>query len=275
MNKLSSKIGFMGAGNMASALIQGLLKHKHSAANLFVYDLNPNKLKALAKLGVRSSKNPADLLLKADILILATKPQDLKAALAELTPHLRKHLVISIATGIDTLTLAKFIPSSCRVIRSMPNNPALIGEGITALYCAQKLPSSEKSKVEKIFQGAGDFLWVKNEEQLDAVTGLSGSGPAYVYQFVEALTQAGIKQGLPKDIAYSLSLKTVLGSALTLFKTKEKPNSLIPLVTSKKGTTLAGLAVMKKGKFNHLIAETVKAATRRAKEIRNELKKGS
>ncbi len=275
MNKLTAKIGFVGAGNMANALLQGLLKNKQAPSTLFVYDLNSKKMKTLTNLGIRSCKNPAELLSKSEIIILATKPQDLKLALTELKPHLQKHLVISIATGIDTATLAKFIPSSCKIIRSMPNNPALIGEGVTALYCAQKLQSSEKAKVEKIFQGAGDFLWVKKEEQLDAVTGLSGSGPAYVYQFVEALTQAGVKQGLPEEIAYSLSLKTVLGSALTLLKTKEKPSTLIPLVTSKKGTTLAGLAVMKKGKFNQLIAQTVKAATQRAKEIRNELKKGS
>lgn len=273
-NNTFSHIGFLGAGNMANALIQGLLKSKHPASQIFAYDIHPDKVKKLSRQGLRLCKSPEELLAKAGLIVLATKPQDLKAALEALKASLKKHLLISIAAGIDLATLSKSTPSSCKIIRSMPNNPALIGEGITALYSASPLKAQEKSSVEKVFKGAGDLLWVTREEQLDAVTGLSGSGPAYVYQFVEALTQAGIRQGLPEEMAYQLSLKTLLGSALTLLKTKEKPKTLIPLVTSKKGTTLAGLAALKKNGFNQSISRCVEAATRRAKEIRKELKRG-
>ncbi len=207
------------------------------------------------------------------MIVLATKPQDLKAALQGHSKYFRAHTVLSIVTGVDLATLSQLLPKSCKIIRSMPNNPALIGEGMTALFAKKPLSSSERKQIENIFKGVGDVLWVKNENQLDAVTGLSGSGPAYVYQFVKALTQAGVRQGLPQKMAYSLALKTLVGAALTLFKTGKSPEELISLVTSKKGTTLAGLAVMKKKGFNKMVEQVVAAATQRAKEIKIEFKR--
>ncbi len=268
-----SKIGFLGAGNMAGALMMGLSKQGCPASLLFAYDVDSSKLKKIrSRLKIKICESPHELLQKTNVIVLATKPQDLKSALRPLRKHFKKHLVISIAAGMDLATLSKFIPTSCKIIRAMPNNPALIGEGITALFSKKSLSSSERKNVENIFQGAGEFLWVKKENDLDAVTGLSGSGPAYVYQFIVALTQAGVKQGLSQEISHRLALKTVMGSTLTLVKTGKKPQELIPLVTSKKGTTLAGLAVMKKKKFDQTIIETVAAASRRAHEIKNELK---
>lgn len=272
--KNSSRIGFLGAGNMARALISGLLKNKLSASQIYAYDIQAltlQKLKSHFKIQV--CKNAEELVLKTDIVLLATKPQDLKAALQSLKPFFKNQILISIAAGIDLDTIARVTPKTCKIIRSMPNNPALIGEGITALYTHHVLSGAEKNRIENIFLGSGDILWVKKEDQLDAVTGLSGSGPAYVYQFIQSLTEAGVAQGLTESMAYPLALKTVLGSALTLLKTGKTPAELISLVTSKKGTTLEGLSMMKKKGFDKIIKLTVAAATRRAKEIKKELKK--
>lgn len=257
---------------MASALLTGLVKQGQAPSSLFAYDLNSTRLKGLrSQLKIQICKNPVELVQKSQILILATKPQDLKGALQTLRPYFRKHLVISIAAGIDLWTLSRLLPS-CKLVRSMPNNPALIGEGITALFSKHKLKRFEKNIIETVFKGCGEALWVQQEDQLDAVTGLSGSGPAYVYQFVQALTQAGMAQGLSEKVAYPLVLKTLIGSALTLLKTGKKPAELIPWVTSKKGTTLAGLSILKKKGFDKIIQQTVAAATLRAKEIKKEIK---
>ncbi len=272
MNHKNIKIGFLGAGNMAQALIRGLLK-TINASHLFAYDLDAKKLKKLAsQLKIKTCKTSSELLEKSNIVILATKPQDLKNALEPLKAYFKKHLVISIAAGIDCSTLAKLLPKSCKIIRSMPNNPALIGEGITALW-GKNISVAERKKAEQVFEGAGEFLWVKKENDLDAVTGLSGSGPAYVYQFAKALSHAGIQQGLSKEQSYQLTLQTLLGAAHTLKQSGQTPEQLIPLVTSKKGTTLAGLTIMKKKNFDQIIQQTVAAATKRSQEIRNELKK--
>lgn len=274
MKKNKLTIAFLGAGNMASAMMRGLVDSKLAApSSLLAYDPQLPKLKALSKrLGIVACRNADEMAARCEVLVLATKPQDLKAALQALRPSLTDQLVVSIAAGIDLATLSRLIPKACKLVRSMPNNPALIGEGITALFSRQILKPAERQAAESLFQACGDVLWVKQEEDLDAVTGLSGSGPAYVYQFVEALAQGGLRQGLSQEIAYPLALKTVLGSALTLLKTGQSPQDLIPLVTSKKGTTLAGLAVLKKGKFDSVIAQAIAAAAKRAKEIRKELK---
>ncbi len=270
---MAIKIGFLGSGNMAKALMQGLLKNKTKASSIFAFDVDSKKLKNLkSQLKINTCSKAEELLEKSNIVILATKPQDLKAALQNLKSHFTKQIVISIAAGVDLATLSKQLPTSCKLLRSMPNNPALIGEGITALFSKNRLSSQEKKVVESVFTGSGEVLWVDNEDQLDAVTGLSGSGPAYVYQFVKALTQGGVKQGLAHKTAYILALKTLLGAALTLQKTGQSPEVLIPLVTSKKGTTLEGLNVLRKRKFDQTLIETVAAATRRAREIKKELK---
>lgn len=266
------KIGFLGAGNMAQALIRGLSKKVH-AAQIFAYDIDQSKLKKLtSKLKIKACHTAAELIEKSNIVILATKPQDLKTALKPLKPYFKKHLVISIAAGIDYSILVKLLPKTCKIIRSMPNNPALIGEGITALW-GKNISVSERQITEQIFKGAGDFIWLRHESQMDAVTGLSGSGPAYVYQFAKALSEAGVRLGLAKEQANQLTLQTLLGAALTLKQSGQTAEQLIPLVTSKKGTTLAGLTVLKKKKFDQIIHQTVAAATRRSQEIQNELKK--
>ncbi|MFO1518576.1 MAG: pyrroline-5-carboxylate reductase [bacterium] len=266
-------IGFIGGGNMAQALISGMIRQGMTPQQIFVSDPDPQKLRKLAqKFKISSVKNNLDLMQKCRTIVLATKPQDLIPILREIAPAVSGHTMISIAAGIDRATLLKPFKGALRLIRAMPNNPALIGEGITGLYGPPSLSATEKKAVEAVFRGSGDVLWVNREADLDAVTGVSGSGPAYVYRFVEALGRAGEKVGLPTDVAYRLALKTTLGAALTLQKTGKLPQELIPLVTSKKGTTLAGLQVMEEKGFEKLLEQTVKAATKRAGEIRKEFK---
>jgi pyrroline-5-carboxylate reductase len=276
--KKSPRVGFIGAGNMAQALISGMLRKGHPPRRILTHDVDPSRPKALAKrFGVASAKNIAQVLKDCEIVVLAVKPQDLKKVLGEIASLVKNHLIVSIAAGVDCETLTKNLKSGnknakFKLIRAMPNNPALIGEGITVLSSSSPLSRKEIQTAERLFEGAGEVLWVRQESLLDAVTGLSGSGPAYLYRFVEGLAVGGEKAGLPSSVAYRLALKTVLGAALTLEKTGRNPSQLIPLVASKKGTTLEGLKVLKKSGFDRILIRTVHAASKRAREIRKEMK---
>ena len=276
---MKTTVGFIGAGNMAEALMAGMLKDGFPRNALSASDRDRSRLKRTGgKLKIRTLSTNSEIAKNCGVLVLATKPQDLSQVLSEISPDLKNQLLISIAAGIDTETLRKISKSpgrksALKIVRAMPNNPALIGQGITALFSKDRLSPGERRTVEAVFQGSGDLIWVKKESWLDAVTGLSGSGPAYLYSFVRALSEGGRRVGLPSDLAERLALKTTLGAALTLEKTRKSPSELIPLVTSKKGTTLAGLQVMKKAGFERIMAQTVKAAARRARQIRMEMKK--
>jgi len=284
----SSSTGFIGAGNMAQALIAGMRRLGIKPSQIGAHDPDRVKLKKVAaQFKIQSFSDNREVVRKCGLIVLATKPQEMKAVLREIAPEITNQGIVSIAAGLDTATLAKNLKlktstqggsksrgqnSKLKLVRAMPNNPALIGEGITALYSPSPLSPKEKRRVENLFRGAGEVLWVHREKDLDAVTGLSGSGPAYLYRFVEALSQAGVKMGLKPPIAHRLALKTVLGSALTLQRTGKSPSELIPLVTSKKGTTLSGLKILDKRRFNLIIHQTVRAATQRARQILKELK---
>ncbi len=269
-------LGFIGAGNMAQALIAGWVSKGQSASSILISDANPQKLSQLKKkYGVLPVSSNQELVQKASQIVLAVKPQDLRQVLSEIVPFVKNQTFVSIAAGIDLSFISRHLTSPSQkkaplVLRAMPNNPALIGQGITALYTPLKLNSSQKKNIQNIFLGAGQVLWVEKEKDLDAVTGLSGSGPAYVYLFTEALIQAGIARGLSLEIASQLVISTLVGSSLMIQKTMQKPEELIAQVTSKRGTTLAGLQVLKKGGLFRLIKKTVRAATLRAQQMRKE-----
>ncbi len=253
---------------MAQALISGMIKSKISPQTIFAYDIHSSQLKKIGQqFKIKTSSSLQEIFENCSSIVLAVKPQNFPELIQDIISFAQNHLLISIAAGIETASLKKL---KGKIVRAMPNNPALIGEGITALFSSQKLKKEELNKVEKIFQGSGEFLWVKKESELDGVTGLSGSGPAYVYRFVKALTIAGEKVGLKKSDANQLAIKTVLGAALTLQKTGKSPEELISLVTSRGGTTLAGLKVLDQKKFDRTIIDTVRAATDRAKELKKE-----
>jgi len=263
---MKQTIGFIGAGNMAKALIQGMLREGFLASQIWVSDADFTKTHSLKKeLKVKVASN-TELASRVNFLILATKPQDLKKALQEIAPKIKSQCVISIAAGVNLKTISKYLKTPSCLVRSMPNNPALVGAGITAFF-SKRISANNQRKIEKIFKGCGKTLWVKKESDLDSVTALSGSGPAFVYYFIQGLSEAGEKLGLSPKIASLLALETVYGASLTLLKTKRSPAELIPLVASKGGTTLAGLEVLQKMHFKKILETTLQKASRRAKEL--------
>ncbi len=265
------KIGFIGGGNMAEALIAALLRKKiYAIKQIGVSEPNKDRIKFLKKkYGIVSFSSNQELAEASSILLLAVKPQHMTEVLEDLQPSLNKnHLLISIAAGLDTSYFFKKISPTTRFIRVMPNACALIGEGAAALYASPSSTAADRQTALKIFQAAGQALFVSDESLLDVVTAVSGSGPAFVYLFAEALIHAAQKRGLSATQARSLVVQTILGSGRMMEKTNEEPQSLIQKVASKGGTTEAGLTILTEGHFKDLIDKTIEKATHRARELR-------
>lgn len=269
------RIAFLGAGNMAAAMIDGLLA-KNSAlaaagvkgpADLSCYTASGKSAITLAaRTGVVRASSLDELLAGADILVVAFKPYHLGPAdprLAELTAET---LVVSILAGKRLASLAKTFPCARNIVRAMPNTPGQIGAGITAWCSLLPLAAGDRVVVDAILGALGQVVALA-ETQLDAVTGLSGSGPAYVFEFTAALRDAGEAAGLDRSTAWKLAMETVLGSARLMASTGTEPETLRDQVTSPNGTTFAGLQRMKAGDFRGLIKETVLAAAARSEEL--------
>jgi pyrroline-5-carboxylate reductase len=262
------RIGFIGGGNMAEALIKGLLAGGVPAADLSVAEPFEERRASLSdRYGIAITGNNGSVAAESDVIILAVKPQIAPAVLAEIggaiTPE---KLLISIMAGIRTDAIEAACPAGTRVVRVMPNTPALILSAASAIAPGAAATSDDISLVRRIFELVGK-AWLVDEKLLDAVTGLSGSGPAYVLTFIEALSDAGVKNGLPRDVASGLAAQTVLGSAQLLLETGEHPALLREKVTSPGGTTIAGLHVLEKEGFRGTIINAVDVATARSKEL--------
>ena len=262
-------ISFIGAGKMAEALIKGLLRSKLvSARNIIASDPDRKQLKSIEntyKIRVADSNIKAA---SGDIMILAVKPQKMKEVLGELKGVANNKLVISIAAGIKIATLEKYMPKA-RIIRVMPNNPCLIGEGISAICEGRKASKKDMDTVRKIFGFAGKVIDVP-EGQMDAVTALSGSGPGFIYYVIEAFMDAGRKLGFSGETSKELVLQTFLGSVKTAMITGKSPEVLREMVSSPGGTTLEGLKVLEKGKVKGILVRAVLSACRRAEELSRE-----
>jgi pyrroline-5-carboxylate reductase len=262
-------IAFLGAGNMGGALIQGLRdKDILPPKSIWAADVRQERLKYLEdthRINVTSDNQQA--VGEADIIVLAVKPQQLDSLLAEIQPLVgESKLVISIAAGITLAHLQSRLGGKARIIRVMPNMPALVGAGMAAL-CSGKQARPEDLKLgEEVFGCVGETVVVK-EDLMDAVTGLSGSGPAYVMVVIEALADAGVKLGLPRDTALQLAAQTVLGAAQLLKQKGLHPAQLRDMVASPGGTTIAGLCVLEQGGLRAALIEAVEAAARRSKEL--------
>lgn len=257
------KITFLGGGNMARALIGGLLAKGYAAQALAVVEVSPEARKRLAaEYGVHASAAPDAVTAAAEVMVLATKPQDLRSALSRFT-GLENTLVISIAAGVRTDALSRWLGGHRRVVRCMPNTPALIGEGIAALYALPEVTAQERQKAEAILRAVGEVVWVHEERLLDPVTALSGSGPAYVFWFIEQLAASGIRLGIPEDVSMKLALQTVLGAAKLAAQSDRSAAELRQQVTSKGGTTEAALEVFAQEKLAERIAKALEAASRR------------
>src|SRR5271157_430742 len=266
---LSKKIGILGVGNMGSAFIRGILaRDLVDAGNVFVFDIDDTKVAPIQEqYGIQVTTDEIDLLSKVDILILAVKPQVLPEMMAKIGPEVTaEHVIMSIAAGIPIATLKKHLSNYAAVIRVMPNTPAMVGEGISA-YCSEEQISPEiKELIEGILGALGQFIEVQ-EKLMDAVTGLSGSGPAYMFLIVDALADGGVKMGLPKAQALKLAAQTMLGAAAMIIKENKHPAELKDIVTSPGGTTIAGLHELEKGGIRAALMNAVEAATLRSREL--------
>jgi pyrroline-5-carboxylate reductase len=263
------KIGFLGAGKMATALARGFVRAEIAfPKEISASDPHPAARKSFAsELGAKTSAANLDVAKSASILVLATKPDQVAAVLAEISGAFTKnHLLISIAAGVTLAKLEAALPAGARVIRVMPNTPALVGAGASAFALGKNASVADAELAKKLLSSVGVAFQVK-ESLLDAVTGLSGSGPAYVYQFIEALSDGGVAAGLPRDIATKLAAQTVLGGAKMVLETGEHPGALKDQVTSPGGTTIEGLHALEKGKLRATVISAVRAATEKSKKL--------
>ena len=266
---IEGSIAFLGAGNMAGALIRGLLRAKvYAPERILATDIRPERLETLsADHGVRVLQDNVSAARQADVVVLATKPQVMGRLLEEVHAELKpSKLVVSIAAGIPLETIERRLPKGARVVRVMPNTPALVDAGATAISLGHSATAEDRDRVERIFQSVG-ITTVVDGMLLDAVTGLSGSGPAYVFLIIEALADGGVKAGLHRDTATRLAAQTVLGAAKLLIETGEHPGRLKDMVTSPGGTAIAGLHTLESGGLRRTLIDAVEAATGRAREL--------
>ena len=263
------KIGFLGAGKMATALAKGFLNAKLvEAGQLFAADPYASAREHFAtETGAKTFAANLDVVRAADVLFLATKPDQVAPALAEISGTFGKdHLLISIAAGITLAKLESGLPPGARVVRVMPNTPALVGAGASGFAAGKNALPADGELAKKLMSAVGMAVPVK-ESLLDAVTGLSGSGPAYVYQFIEALSDGGVAAGLPREVATRLAAQTVLGGAKMVLETGLHPGALKDQVTSPGGTTIEGLHELEKGGLRGTVMSAVRAATEKSKKL--------
>ncbi|MGH8706647.1 MAG: pyrroline-5-carboxylate reductase, partial [Burkholderiales bacterium] len=259
-------------GNMASALIGGLrARGTRRSAICVVEPVAAARRRVAARFKVRTCAAPDARALTADTMVLAVKPQDMRAAAAALAGKLGGKLVISVAAGIRLQDLARWLGGHAKLIRCMPNTPALIGAGIAGLYAAPGVGPAEKRRAARVLSAVGKVVWVKDEALLDPVTAVSASGPAYVFWFIEQLALAGEALGLAPEVSRKLALQTVLGSAQLAARSKEPPAALRERVTSKGGTTAAALRVFEEEALGERFRRAVAAASRRGTEMGDEL----
>lgn len=255
---------------MASALIDGLLRHQTSAADIAAVDVSGEARENLARrFGIAVVAEIAGAP-QAGVVVLAVKPQQMKQVAMELRPHVRDALVISIAAGIRTRDLSRWLGDHGRIVRAMPNMPAMVSAGITGLFAMDDLRESERTAAEKVLQAVGSTLWVEREELLDAVTAVSGSGPAYAFYFAEALEEAAISLGFDEPSARRLAIETFAGAMRLAAQSDEPPAVLRARVTSRGGTTERALQKLDAEQVKRAIIDAVRAAAERARELGDE-----
>ena len=267
-------ITFIGGGNMANAIIGGLLKQGAAANSLRVIEIDAAaRAKLTQQFPVTTFERIDAAAVDADCVVLAIKPQNMRAVAIALRPHLKQQLVISIAAGIRSADLARWLGNYARLVRAMPNTPALVGAGCTGIYATPGATKEDADRAESILGAVGSTLRVTLEAQLDAITAVSGSGPAYVFYFMEALQQAALELGLAPDAARHLALETFAGAIKLAVTSTEDAATLRARVTSKGGTTAAALASMEAAQIKAAIIRAVKAADERSREMGDELGK--
>ncbi|WP_301100986.1 pyrroline-5-carboxylate reductase [Propionivibrio sp.] len=262
------KITFLGGGNMANALIGGLLNHGFPASEITVIEIDENSRARLEKdYRVCCYAEPESVALQSDVLLLAVKPQQMRTACVSLRKQLKHQLIISIAAGLRLADLSRWLGGYDKLVRAMPNTPALISSGVTGLFALPSVSEAERLGAERVLQAVGSTLWVTDEAQMNAVTAISGSGPAYLFLFIEALQQAAMELGFTERQARQLSIETTLGAAKLAAQSEEPASVLRERVTSKGGTTEAALLKMIEHGFKEGIVAGALAANARGGEL--------
>jgi pyrroline-5-carboxylate reductase len=265
------KIGFVGGGNMANALIGGLAGKLTAGANIHVVDINADALNNLAqKFGVTTAQGIDAAMARCDVIVLAVKPQQMRDVVRQLQPHMSNQLVLSIAAGIRAADLSRWMGGHRVIVRSMPNTPALIGKGITGMVAMDGVSAEQRAAADAILRAVGETVWIDDESLIDAVTAVSGSGPAYVFYFIEAMQQAAVELGLTAEQGIQLAKATFVGASQLAVQSDEPVSLLRERVTSKGGTTYAALTSMEASGVKDAIVKAVKAAAARGKELGDE-----
>jgi pyrroline-5-carboxylate reductase len=272
-----TRLAFIGGGNMASAILGGLIREGMAPSQVTVIEPfaeTAAKLKAAwgVEVYASASAEASSSLSKADLVVWAVKPQVFKEAALPVAEFTKEALHLSVAAGIRSDSIARWLQTD-RVVRSMPNTPALVGQGITGLFARLGVSAQDQSLIEQVLKSTGEFLWVQQEADLDTVTALSGSGPAYVFYFLEAMTEAGVKMGLPEAQAYHLAKATFGGATHLARQSTESPEVLRQRVTSKGGTTYAALTSMADDHVKEAFVKAMLAAQKRAGELGDEFGK--
>ena len=260
-------IGFIGAGNMASALIEGLLSANYSPDQLRASDPRASELSAMFGIQVVDD-NPA-VTCWADVVILAVKPQTMRTVCRQVADQLaiKRPLLISIAAGIDSQVISHWLGAQQPLVRVMSNTPAMIGKGMSGLYANALCSDEQRALAEQIMSRVGEVVWVSKEKQMQAITAVSGSGPAYFLLLIEEMIKAAVDQGLSKQMARQLVLQTAVGASVMAFESKSSPEQLRRQITSPGGTTEQAIGVFQKGGFSVLVNKAIAAATDRAAEL--------
>jgi pyrroline-5-carboxylate reductase len=272
---LGKKIAFLGTGNMAEALVKGLLRSGTAAqGDVVCAEPRAERREEIAKrYGVATTASNLDAAEQADIVLLSVKPQTMDALLEEIAPAIdHRKLVISIAAGIPIQTIARKLGAGVRIVRTMPNTPALVGAGATGLARGAHATDADLEQARGLFQAVG-IAHVVDESLLDAVTGLSGSGPAFVFLAIEALADGGVKVGLARPVAMALAAQTVMGAAKLVLETGDHPGRLKDQVTSPGGTAIAGVHALEMGGLRAALIAAVEAATWRSHELGEKARK--
>jgi pyrroline-5-carboxylate reductase len=269
-----SKIGFIGGGNMAASLIGGLISDGFSADHILVAEPTTARRQELeTKFSVRTTADNNELTASVDVVVLAVKPQILSDVCKGIATAAQKAtpLFLSIAAGIRVVDIDRWLGCNCAIVRSMPNTPSLLKSGATALFANQRVDSTQHELAEGIMRAVGLTLWVDDETQLDAVTALSGSGPAYFFLLIEMLQQSGTRLGLPEQSARLLALQTAFGAAKMALESPDDPAELRRRVTSPGGTTERAIAILEQGKIRELFEQALGGARDRAVELADQL----
>ncbi|HET7199055.1 MAG TPA: pyrroline-5-carboxylate reductase [Burkholderiales bacterium] len=267
------KIAFLGGGNMANALVGGLLAKGFERRSISVIEVSPAARERIASHGVRVSTAPDAAMGEADTLVLAVKPQDLRPALASIASHVKHKLVVSIAAGVRLDALSRWLGGHRRLVRCMPNTPALVGAGIAGLYAPAAVEKADREKAETILRAVGEVVWVAEERLLDPVTAVSASGPAYVFWLIEQLAAFAEARGIAREDALRLAKHCAFGAGKLALESAAPPAELRRGVTSKGGTTEAALEVFTHEQLAERFARALDAATRRGAELGERLGK--